>query len=336
MARSTVTAHDLAGMTKKERKAYQRELNRFEREERARRARSRRRILIGLGLLAVACVLAGAGAVVYQNVAAGAVGPANMLSDGVRFTTTGTTSTASSNTISVEQTGGIAAWGSPVANDTGFESTQKLTSQLYVDYTSADAATFWTTNSSTIGSWIASAYLTLDLHPIALDQSDEYAVRAVAAFGCVAAGDSAKAWDVNAALLAAAATAAEGGSALSVDALPSLIENAGVSDAAVLACVSNGTYRNWAVAASSRAATASLYAPSTAITKVPTFVSAGLVYSGAVDDSSALTSFISTDAVSAALASESASASPSASAPASGSEPASASPSASSSNAAGR
>lgn len=323
-------------MAKKDRKAYQRELNRIEREEHARRVKMRKRITIAATTAIVAVALAGVGVWVYGMIAESHVGPGDMLSDGIQFVSTGTSSTASSNSITETNTDGIVAWGTPVATTNNFATTGRLDAQVYLDYSDNDSATFWSTNSSKLGTWIVSAYMNLEVHPIATDTSNEYAVRAVAAFGCVADGDPENAWAVNSALLAATATAEKDDTTLSVDGLSSIVANAGVTNTDVLACVSNGTFVNWAKAASERAAQSTLYGDNAAIATVPTLTAAGLTFDGDIDDADALVTFLSEEAVNAAIAeaglgsdNASPSASPSASLSTSQDASSSASPSAS-------
>lgn len=329
MSRQPQNAPDLTRMTKKERQAYQREVNRIEREERARRSKIRRRIVWSSLSIVLVAALAVTGIWGYGVIAAGYTGPEDMLSDGIQFISSGTTSTASSNSITETATSGIGAWGTPVATTNDFASTGQLTAQVYLDYSSTDSATFWSTNSSNLGTWIVSAYLKLELHPVALDTSNEYAVRAVAAMGCVADGDPENAWAVNSALLTATTTAKTDGTALSVDNLESIVSNAGVTDSATLSCVSSGKFRYWAEQASKRAAAGTLYDTKAAITKTPVLASAGLIYDGPIDNADKVTTFLSSDAVKAAIASASASASASADASNSASGSASASASAS-------
>lgn len=335
MPREHHSAIDLSTMTKKERQAYQREVNRIEREEHARRAKTRKGIAWTTVGVVVVSALVIAGVWVYGIVAAGYTGPGDMLSDGIQFVSSGSTSTASSNSITETHTPGIASWGTPVATLDDFASTSQLPAQVYVDYSDAKSATFWSTNSSNLGTWIVSAYLRLELHPIAIDTTNEYSLRAAAAMGCVADGSPEKAWAVNSALLAAAATAEKGSAVLSVDSLSSIVKDAGVTDTGVLSCVSSGKFHYWAEQASKRAAASTLYPDNSPVTTAPSFRSAGLIYSGAIDKADELTTFISNDAVAAAVAavkSASASASPSASSSASPSASSSASPSATTSD----
>lgn len=282
---------ELKGMTKKERKAYQREINRIERIEQAKH-RKVRRVIGWTSFITVAAVaVAGAGWWGYTTIAENYRGPADMLSDGIVFVST---QYSSSNTVTVSTTDPIPAWGTPVATTEDYASTGILNAQVYVDYTSADSATFWTTYATSLESGIVDySELTVELHPIALDTSNDYAVRAVAAMGCVAEYSPDSAWDANTALLQAASDAAENGDELSVDNLSTILsEDASITDETTLSCVTNGTFRYWAEQASERAATSTLYGDASPVTTVPSFRIYGQTYTGDIDDSDAFFEFI--------------------------------------------
>lgn len=315
-------AHDhrdaLAGMTKKERKEYQREVNRIERADMQRRRRRNRRIGFSVLSIVMVGVLAGVGIWAYSTVTSWYAGPANMSSDGVRFVGAGDYST-----ITVTTTAGLAAWASPTPQADTFATDSEINGQLYLDFSDPDTKTFWDTSGDVLQSMVTYDYLALEVHPFAEDTSSAYAVRAAAAVGCVAAFNSANAWAVIDALASAA------GESSDVDGIATVVGNAGVTDETTLTCVKNGDYTRWVKAASQRAAGGALYGDRVAVTSSPTFDVAGERYTGAIDDLDAMETFV-TDTYSNLSEQLSSSASASESASAEATESASSSASASS------
>ncbi|MBD3943747.1 hypothetical protein IF188_18805 [Microbacterium sp. NEAU-LLC] len=307
MAQVKVDRSLLEGMTKRERQAFVREMVRQERERQARQRRQRR--IAGWSAAGAVVVLAVAGGitagVVSANNAAAAEaekeaqaaadaarGPANMLTDGLLLQSDGTTVTP----VSTGALGGAT----PSKSASTAATTGVLDVQLYVDPTSADAATFWSAAGATIQSALTAGDLSLELHPIAQTGSAD-ALAAVAAFGCFAAlqPDAAlAAWN---AMMQVGIDGAATGATFTAGDVTGVLTTAAATDA-VVDCVDADTYAQWADAASTRATTSIPYATdAAAATSGVTVVAAGEVYNGSLTDANALSSFFA-DALAAATA----------------------------------
>jgi len=310
MAQVKVDRSLLKGMTKRERQAFVRDMARQERERQARQRRQRR--IAAWSAAGAVVVLAVAGGITAGVVSAGnaaaaeaaqqaeaaadaARGPANMLTDGLLLKGAG-----DGTTITPVSTGALEGGATPEKSASEVATTGVLDVQLYVDPTSAEAATFWAAAGATLQSALTASDVSLELHPIAQTGGAD-ALAAVAAFGCFAAlqPDAAlAAWN---AMLQVGIDGAATGTTLTSGDLTGVMTTAGATDD-VVDCVDGDTYAQWADAASTRAATAIPYATdATAATSGVTVVAAGSVYAGPLDAAAALSSFL-TDAATAATA----------------------------------
>jgi hypothetical protein len=279
------SSHDIdtRSWPKKERIAYAREIAAIRREELRMRKRRNRMLRVAAICTVTLVILGSAGLALYNQWKQGFAGPLNMLSDGILLTSDGTTVTPTS-------TARIEPDADPVATDISSYADTTTYIALYVDYDDADSATFMTTNAEQIGSWLTSAYIALEVHPIAASGSD-YSERAANAAACVANGAPDSFIAVNDALFTAAAE--DGFDGLSNDELSALISTAGVTDTDVLSCVTGNTFANWVAAETARAQAAIPNADVTAATTLPTILVDQTSYTGAFDDADAFTDFIS-------------------------------------------
>ena len=190
------------GLVKKDRRALARELARLEREEAARRRRHRRIAWrTSLAVVGVAVLSVGTVTIVSALQPAPALGPMNMASDGILFSGDGSKVTAATAAAQESDATLVA---------TTLDTSDKLLHMVvYADYGSADSALFETTNGSALLSWVTSGYATLELHPVALDDSvnQNYSKRAANAVACVADASPDTVPAVNTALATAQATA---------------------------------------------------------------------------------------------------------------------------------
>ncbi len=269
------------GLSKKDRQALSRELARIKREEeRARRRRNRILFVTGSIVVAVA-ILAGVGFAVYNGIRATFVGPANMLSDGILFSGDGSTTTATT-------TAALQPGESPVASELDDSEVLRLTE--YVDYSSADVSTFETTNGAALQGYVSAGYASLELHPVALEGPGSYAARAANAFACVANGLPDAALVAHNALVAAQPTLPDGG--LSNDELVKLVQDAGITDDSIASCIRGDEFSDWVTGATDRARASIPNSDVTALSTVPLLVVDGTAYTGALDDTDALNTFI--------------------------------------------
>lgn len=283
MSYATSKKHERA---RKERRAQAREQEKLERRRRAARRR-RRRVLLRVGLpLAGVATAAGVLLVVQSRSRAAAVaaqvGPANMLSDGVVLSGDGSTMTAT-------RTAALQPDAEPQAT-VADPSTGVLDIVLYTDYRSADAATFWTANSSNLESWVTAGQATLEIHPLALG-GDDYALRAAGALGCVADTAPDSVFAVHAALETAQPDLDEDG--LDTAGLESLVSGVGADATEVTDCLEAGDFTDWAAEATARAAAEVPFDAVGTVTTAPVVVVAGQQYTGDLADADAFTAFLS-------------------------------------------
>ena len=279
-------------LSKREQAAYSLEMVEVRRRE-ARVRKVRRRITAAVAVVAgAAVVITGGGLIAWAVVRSGEVGPANMLSDGMLLTGS-TDQTSGQATLTPITTDALQADAKPVAtNLTTYSSTANIV--LYLDYASPKTAKFITANGSAIEQWLAAGYVTLEIHPVAMSAtaSNDYSTRAANALACVANSDPNNFLAVSDALLAAASATKE--TTMSTAALQALVTKAGVTNVAVTGCISGSSYANWVTAATQRATHGDLLnANKKSLTSAPLVVVDKKVYSGKLDDNTALTTFVS-------------------------------------------
>lgn len=147
-------------VSRKQRRAEDRELARLERERRAARAR-RRRIALRVGAVStVVVVIAGVAVAVQAHARALQVGPRNMMSDGLLITGDG-------STLAPATSAPIPAGGTPTPHPVSTGS-GALDLVVSLDYGDPRSAAFWAANGSTIEQWVTSGAATLEIRPVAL------------------------------------------------------------------------------------------------------------------------------------------------------------------------
>ena len=147
-------------VSRKQRRAEDRELARLERERRAARARRRRTGLRIGAVAAVVVVVGGVTVAVQAHARALQVGPSNMISDGLLITGDGTNLAAASSAP-------IPAGGTPTAHPVSTGS-GALDLVVSLDYGDPRSAQFWATNGATIEAWVKSGAASLEIKPLAL------------------------------------------------------------------------------------------------------------------------------------------------------------------------
>lgn len=296
-------------LSKREQAAYSLEMVEVRRkEQRARRIRRRVTQVVAI-VAAVAVVGTGTGLIIWANVRAGEVGPANMLSDGILLTGS-TDSTTNRATITPVTTNALQTDAKPVAtNLTTHKSTANIV--LYVDYAAPRTASFNKAQGTVVDNWLAAGYITLEIHPVATSSTsaNDYSARAANAAACVAATDPNHFLSVHAALLAAASTSKE--TSMTTTALSALVTKAGVTDAKVISCVTGNSYGSWVTAATQRATHGGILSANvTTLTSAPLIIVNKKKYTGKLTSNTALTTFISNTFADAAGSNSTASPSP--------------------------
>lgn len=273
--------------SKKDRREEAREKARNMRIEEQKR-KKRNSILvrsgIGVGVLAVAAIVA---LVIVNSTAPAAAGPLNMASDGILLTGDGTSVTA------VETTA-VPADATPDPTDqTKLTDTANIVT--YVDYLCPYCGDFEKANAQQITDWVTAGNATLEVHPLSILDSNsagsKYSTRAANAAACVANYDPDHFLAVNAALFANQPQ--EGTTGLTNKQLVSLVEEAGVTDAAVAKCINDQEFSTWVAGATDRALAGPI--PNSDITNVtgtPTVLVNGVAYKGSLTDATAFASFV--------------------------------------------
>lgn len=273
--------HELASMTKKERKEFQREIARIEREQERKRRKRRRITTIVVSLIAAIAVLALIGWAVFSAVRTANRGPANMLSDGIVLTGDGTAVTATT-TEPLE-------WGAePVATTEGAAENQ-VSLRLYVDYSDPDAVAFSAANLEQVQQWITAGYASLEVHPVALS-GDGFGLRAANAAACVGSYAPDSFLAAHTALLSAQADATE--TSPSNEDLATLVTGAGVTIDGVEECITDGSYDGWVTGATERATAGTLPGSDATLSRGSLLLVNGQEYTGAIDDPASVIAFI--------------------------------------------
>ena len=272
---------------KKDRREVARETARIQREEQKKRDARNRWFLrggIGLGLIAIAAIVA---FIVVGSIKPPAPGPLNMASDGILMQGEG-------GTISAVQTEATAPDAEPVPTDVS-ALTDTVNIAVYLDYLCPYCNQFETTNAAQLNSWLGAGNVTLEVHPVSiLDNSSsgsKYSTRAANAASCVANYAPDSFLDVNAALFAS--QPAEGTSGLTDDELVSLVETAGVTDESVATCITEQEFSSWVGSATDRALEGPL--PNSSLeqlTGTPTVIVQGVQYQGDLGDAAAFETFV--------------------------------------------
>ncbi|MFT4213645.1 MAG: thioredoxin domain-containing protein, partial [Microbacterium sp.] len=215
-------------------------------------------------------------------------GPANMITDGLQWVSAG-----DSSSMTYTATEALADGDQPTTNASEVLATGVLDIQLYLDPTSADAATFWAAAGDLLQAYVVAGYVSVELHPIALDTANTDAVAAVAAFGCVADTEPDSAFALWDAIMQYGIDGAESGTAVTAADLADAASAAGVTDEDALDCIEDGGFTPWATAASERAVTSAPYTSDGAgVTSGALVVAADSAYTGDLGDADALSTFL--------------------------------------------
>jgi protein-disulfide isomerase len=271
---------------KKDRREAAREKARIEREAEQKRRRRNRLFInggIGIGVLAIAAIIALV--VVNSGTTSTTAGPKNMVSDGILL---------SGSKMQAVETPAIKSGEKPVKTDTS-KHTKTVNIVTYIDYQCPYCNQFETTNEAQLKTWVEQGVATLEIHPIAiLDNSSlgtRYSTRAANAAACVANYQPNNYFAVNTALFANQPD--ENTTGLNDAKILSVLKGAGSDSAKIVSCVKNETFSPWVKAATTRATTKAL--PNTKTGKfngTPTVLVNGEQYSGSLTDATVFESFV--------------------------------------------
>lgn len=256
------------------------------REEAAKKAKRRKFIVQGSIIVGIVAVLAIVGGFVFAgvNAAGNIANPKNMQSGGILLT-------ASDKAVT---TPAIAKGAEPTATKQTLDG-KTAHIQIWLDYQCPFCDQFETTNSDQMKKWMADGQATLEIHPVAILDSQpnkKYSTRAAAAASCVANYAPDKFFDVNSALFANQPDEQAGPWPTNAE-IVKLLKGAGASSQAITDCVNDQRFAKFV---NNRTASAvndkQLSGPKGFGT--PTVFVNGQRYSGGFTDASMFASFVQT------------------------------------------
>lgn len=272
--------------SKKERRDAARDHARELREAAARKKKRNRLFAQGgviLGVLAIAGVVL---LVVTNLTRPPSPGPLNMLSDGIVLTGDGTS-------MSYEKTKAIAAGAEPVASTPSTE-LGVVSIVMYTDYQCPICQQFETANGDQLQTWVTAGVATLEIHPIAILDSQSlgtrYSSRSTNAAACVANFEPDKFWAVNRAFYAG--QPAEQTAGLSTAEITSLVADAGAKTSEVADCIADETFKTWVADSTERTREPVPNSELAQVGGTPTVLVNGQQYTGDVTDGAAFTAFV--------------------------------------------
>ena len=270
--------------SKNERREAAREKARQLREEQKRRERRNRALLFsGIGIAAVA-IIAIIGVIIFTSIRPAGPGPANMASDGVKI----------GQSLKTVTTPALPAGTAPVPSAANPKNVVDI--QTYVDYLCPFCGQFEATNAAQMKSWVTAGSATVEIHPIAIlnsnSQGTKYSTRSANAAACVANYSPNSFFAYNALLFSNQPK--ENTPGLDNAKLVALTTKAKVSAAAkIKSCINDGAFNSWVTDATTRALTGPL--PNTSVKKVtgtPTVLVNGAQYTGSLTDQAEFASFV--------------------------------------------
>ena len=231
-------------LSKAERRNAAREKARQLREEQKKKERRNRFLIQGGIIVAILAVIAVVALVIVNAVRPPAVGPQNMLSDGIKI----------GQNFEAVRTPGLRPGSAPVPAQTN--EPDVLDIQIWVDYMCPYCGGFERANAEQLSQLVESGSATLEIHPISfLDRASagtQYSTRAANAAACVANYSPDKFFAFNQLLFAN--QPAEGTAGLSNDELIQLTKQVGVSRASdIVQCVESQKFKSWVKGATDRA-----------------------------------------------------------------------------------
>ena len=271
-------------LSKNQRRAAARERARRLREQHRKKDRRNRVLLQGGLILATLGIIAIVTLVIVNSIRPPGPGPLNMASDGIRIGTG----------YAAEQTEAVPAGEDPVEPvvDPGSE---VITIQVWLDYQCPLCGDFEKTNAAQIETLIEQGAATLELHPVAVNDSaslgEKFSTRSANAAACVAQYSPNTFYAFNALMFD---NEPEEQSAGLTDAeLVGIAEKAGVAEQSkVEKCINDQKFSEWVTAATERAADEPDLLDENGEFDPPAVFVNGERYSGDPDDGTAFAQFI--------------------------------------------
>ena len=253
-----------------------------------RRAGVLRRVLIGVGIVAVLAVVGTGVTLAWTSVGdKPQLTPANMEQDGVvvdAITSATAAAAPAEDPAAAAEASGDAAKPAPVEI------------RVYIDYLSAQSREFQQTNAAQLGEWVKQGAVTLSYHPVALltakSNGTKYSLRAANAGVCVATHSPTTFFSFNDALLTRQPDFDTDG--FDNKTLADMAIASGAEDPKLMrGCIENGNYTSWVQAATARALSEPLPdAGGQKLTGTPTVLVDGKPYVGSVTDANEFAQFV--------------------------------------------
>ena len=255
--------------------------------EAAARKKKRNQLFVQGGVILGALAIAGVVLLIVTNaVRPPSPGPLNMLSDGILLTGDGTS-------MSYEKTAAIPAGGEPTAS-TPTDEAGTVSIVMYTDYQCPICQQFETANGDQLETWVKAGAATLEIHPIAILDTQSlgarYSSRSTNAAACVANFEPDTFWAVNRAFYAGQPS--EGTAGLSTSEIQSLVADAGATSDDVKSCIADETFKTWVADATERSGEPIPNSDLESVPGTPTVLVNGQQYQGSVTDAASFSAFV--------------------------------------------
>ncbi len=270
-------------LTKNERRAQAREQARRMQEERRRKERLRKGLTVGGIIVAAVAVVAIVAMVIVNSIRPAGPGPENMASNGIVI----------GEGFEAQRTAATPAEGEPTPTEPRDDIIQI---EIYQDYMCPVCGTFDEANRATLEQLISTGAATVEIHPIAILDSQslgsKYSTRSASAAACVAEFAPDQFWDFNSAMFDNQPE--ERTSGLSNEEIVGVAESAGIDTSGGLAdCINDGRFMSWAEDATVRAGTQPLPGTDGVVAdRTPTVIVNGQKYPGSPADAAGFQAFV--------------------------------------------
>lgn len=226
-----------------ERRELARDKAKQSREQRRKQQRRNRTVFRSLIAVVLVAAVAGVAFMLTSSAKPAPSGPRNMLSDGITI----------GEGLQAVPTRPLAAEQKPVPSEPIADDVIDI--RVYVDYLCTHCAEFDEENNKQIAAWIQEGAASLEVHPLALldsqSQGHQYSTRAANAAACVANYAPDSFFSFNSALLAAQPEDGQG--SLDDEEILDVAKQVGAGGTPIADCIANQKFKSWVKAATVRA-----------------------------------------------------------------------------------
>lgn len=256
-----------------------------------RRAGVLRRVLIGVGIVAVLAVV-GVGVTLAWTSASDTpqLAPTNMEQDGVVI------EAVTTSALSADEAAGEGEAEAEASTSAEEVNSAPVEIRVYIDYLSAQSREFQQANASQLGEWVKQGAVNLSYHPVALltakSNGTKYSLRAANAGVCVATHSPETFFAFNHSLLTRQPDFDTDG--FDSKTLADMAIASGAEDPKQMrSCIEDGHYLSWVQAATARALSEPLPgADGQKLTGTPTVLVDGKPYVGSMTDAKEFAQFV--------------------------------------------